>query len=443
MDRVFSFIPRSEIQKGSIMSSIRFLSSSCRWRLAAGAIAAVCCLTLAIEARGEPMSYGEARSFLARYTDFVELTDGSGARVAITPEWQGRVMTSSADGMEGISFGFIHREFIQKEQPDPRFNNYGGEDRMWLSPEGGQFSLWFKPGAEQKFDNWYTPAALDKGAWKITSGPGDPFYRMQQQMEFENASATKFNLGVTRTVRLLNADDIKKLFGDEAAGTMAGAGVKKVGYETINAIANQGPPLVKEKGLVSIWMLGMFNVSPQTVVIVPYKPGDESQLGPVVKSDYFGDVPPDRLKVLPEAILFRADAQYRSKIGTSQRRAKNVLGSIDFENNVLTLVQFTMPDDPTQHDYMNNMWELPQKEPYVGDVANSYNDGPTGPGQPGLGPFYEIESLSPARPLATGESLTHHQRTLHIQADLPTLNKLAEGILGIGLEKVRQEMLGQ
>jgi len=391
--------------------------------------------------KGKSMSYADERDFLAKHTKLIELSDDHGARVAVCPEWQGRVMTSTCGGLQGPSFGFINREFIEAGKLNPQFNNYGAEERMWLSPEGGQFSLWFKPGAEQKFDNWYTPAALDKGAWKITSGPGDPFYRMQQQMEFENASATKFNLGVTRTVRLLNADDIKNLFGDEAAGTMAGAGVKKVGYETINAIANQGPPLVKEKGLVSIWMLGMFNVSPQTVVIVPYKPGDESQLGPVVKSDYFGDVPPDRLKVLPEAILFRADAQYRSKIGTSQRRAKNVLGSIDFENNVLTLVQFTMPDDPTQHDYMNNMWELPQAQPYVGDVANAYNDGPPAPGKKGLGAFYEIESLSPAVALDTRQSLEHRHRTIHVQADPATLAGLAQELLGVDLETVRKEML--
>ena len=80
--------------------------------------------------------------------------------------------------------------------------------------------------------------------------------------------------------------------------------------------------MTKEKGLVSIWILGMMNAGPETVVIVPYKPGGEAELGPVVKSDYFGAVPADRLKITPEAVLFRADAKYRSKIGISQRRAK-------------------------------------------------------------------------------------------------------------------------
>ena len=54
-----------------------------------------------------------------------------------------------------------------------------------------------------------------------------------------------------------------------------------------------------------------------------------------------------------------------------------------------------MPDDPTKHDYMNNMWEVPQAKPYVGDVANAYNDGPNDLGKQ-MGAFYEIESVSPA-----------------------------------------------
>ena len=46
---------------------------------------------------------------------------------------------------------------------------------------------------------------------------------------------------------------------------------------------------------------------------------------------------------------------------------------------------------------------------------------PPEPGKKGLGAFYEIESLSPALALAPGETLTHHHRTLHVQADSATL----------------------
>jgi len=392
---------------------------------------------------GGPMSYRKAREFLARHTELIELSNDRGARVAICPQWQGRVMTSTCGGMDGPSFGFINRAFIERGKLDPQFNNYGAEDRMWLSPEGGQFSLWFKPGAAQSLDHWFTPPALNEGAFEVTSKPEDPFYRLARRMQFQNASATNFDLAVTRVVRLLNEADLAAIFGPAAAAAMGEPGVKLVAYETVNTIANQGPAMTKEKGLVSIWMLGMLNSGPETVVVVPYTPGGDRQLGPVVKSDYFGPVPADRLKILPEAILFRADGNYRAKLGTSQKRARNVLGSIDFAGNVLTLVQFTMPEDPAKHDYMNNMWELPQAEPYVGDVANSYNDGPPAPGKKGLGPFYEIESLSPAVALANGESLTHHHRTIHLQADAATLARLAREILGVDPATVRREMLGR
>jgi hypothetical protein len=394
----------------------------------------------AVTAKGKQMSYAQAKAFLAAHTQVLELTDGRGARVAVCPQWQGRVMTSTCDGPQGRSFGFIHREFIERGKPDLKFNNYGGEDRMWLSPEGGQFSLWFKPGQAQRFDHWFTPPALNEGAWTVAfTAPAA--LRMTHKMQFQNASATAFDLDVARDVRLLEPDDLAALFGPVVSATLQGPTVKLVGYETVNAVTNRGAAMSDAQGLVSIWILGMLNAGPRSVIIVPYRPGDEAVLGPVVKSDYFGAIPPERLKILPEAILLRADAQWRSKIGTSQRRACNVLGSIDFEGGVLTIVQFSMPEDPAKVAYMNNMWALPQAHPYRGDVANSYNDGPTEPGKPGMGNFYEIESLSPAARLKTGDSLAHHHRTLHIQADLPVLARLAKEILGVDLEAVRQAML--
>ena len=349
-------------------------------------------------------------------------------------------MTSTCGGMEGPSFGFINRAYIEAGKTDAHFNNLGAEERLWLCPEGGPYSLWFKPGAKQALKNWFTPPALNEGAWQVVSQADNPGIRMAVHMKFQNTAATPFELDVTRDVRLLGADDYSALFGAAVAAAIGKPGVKSVGYETANQITNRGPAFAKEKGLVSIWILGMMNAGPQSVILVPYKSGPADQLGPEVKSDYFGAVPADRLKVTPEAVLFRADNNFRSKIGVSQRRARNVLGSIDFQAGVLTLVHFTMPDDPTQRDYMNNMWGVPQAKPYVGDVANAYNDGPNDLGQK-MGAFYEIESVSPAPTLKTGESLVHRHRTIHIQADPQTLHGLAKEILGVDLDAVRQAML--
>lgn len=399
-------------------------------------------LTLGLETKGEEMSYGGVREFLAKHTNVVELSNSRGARVAICPEWQGRVMTSSCAGENGASFGFVNRDFIEKGQLDERFNNYGAEDRMWLSPEGGRFSLWFAPGAEQNLAHWYTAPDMNSGAYETDDVADGSSCRMTRPMKLQNASGTTFDLAVTREVRLLDDSELGNLFGS-AAELMLNDTTKLVAYETVNSIRNDGPAMTREGGLVSIWMLGMLNASPKTVVVMPYRAGDESELGAVVKSDYFGEVPADRLKVVPEAILFLADSEFRAKIGTSQRRARNVLGSIDFEGGVLTIIEFTMPDDPRAHEYMNNMWGFDTPDPYVGDVANSYNDGPPEPGAKGLGAFYEIESLSPAVALDPGQSLTHHHRTIHIQADRETLDSISRAVFGIGLDAVQREMLAE
>ncbi|MEN6450933.1 MAG: DUF6786 family protein [Thermoguttaceae bacterium] len=410
-----------------------FVFCHCCILLCAAAVAA------AQDGKGDAMSYAEVRAFLAKHTKLIELSNKSGARVAIAPEMQGRVMTSTCGGPEGPSFGFVNRSYIEAEKLDPHMANPGAEDRFWLCPEGGPFSLWFKPGVKQVIQNWFTPPALNEGGWQVVSRPGDRGIRMAAHMAFANTSATRFELDVSRQVRLLDADDFRELFGAGPAAAMAADDVKVVGYETANEVTNRGPDFDKAKGLVSIWILGMMNSSPKTVIIVPYKPGHESELGPVVKSDYFGTVPADRLKVTPEAVLFRADANYRSKIGISQRRARNVLGSIDFEAGVLTLVQFSMPSDPTKHIYLNNMWGVPQADPYHGDVTNAYNDGPNDLGTR-MGNFYEIETVSPAPVLKSGESLSHHHRTIHVQADAATLRSLAKQVLGVDLERVKDSL---
>jgi hypothetical protein len=138
------------------------------------------------------------------------------------------------------------------------------------------------------------------------------------------------------------------------------------------------------------------------------------------------------LKITPTAVVFLADGKHRSKIGTSQRRARPVAGSIDLQRHCLTLVHFSMPDDPTNYSYLNNNWGR-QKHPYVGDVFNSYNDGPPAPGKPALGGFYELETLSPAAQLPAGKSLSHVHTTFHIVGDPATLAKLANAALGTEL----------
>ena len=75
-------------------------------------------------------------------------------------------MTSAVEA-GGASLGWINREFIAAGKTGTQFDNYGGEDRFWLGPEGGQFGLYFPPGKPFEFDAWQTPDALQEGAWDV------------------------------------------------------------------------------------------------------------------------------------------------------------------------------------------------------------------------------------------------------------------------------------
>jgi hypothetical protein len=153
-----------------------------------------------------------------------------------------------------------------------------------------------------------------------------------------------------------------------------------------------------------------------------------------VKDDYFGKVPPDRLKVKDDVVFFRGDGQYRSKIGVPPRRALALAGSYDAANRILTIVTFTRPSGA--REYVNSMWEI-QREPYGGDVINSYNDGPPAPGKPPLGPFYELETSSPALVLEPGQRYTHVHRTFHFTGPEPELDAIARAALKVGLADVK------
>ena len=169
-------------------------------------------------------------------------------------------------------------------------------------------------------------------------------------------------------------------------------------------------------------------------MVAPIKAGPESELGVKVTSDYFGQVPPDRLVVRDDVVFLRADGEYRSKIGINPQRSKAILGSYDADNKVLTIVKFNQPAGVT--DYVNSLWKL-QDNPFGGDAANSYNDGPPTPGAKPMGPFYELESSSPAAALKPGKSLLHTHRTIHLSGPESALDGIAKATLGVSLDEIK------
>jgi hypothetical protein len=396
-----------------------------------GAIAAVS----ACGRGGQPASktpaspFASDLEFLQQHTSVVLLADASRAsQIVVAPEYQGRVMTSTTGGADAPSFGWIGRPAIASGQKQPHMNVFGGEDRFWLGPEGGQYALFFKAGDPFDLDHWQTPDAFDWGAWDIASqSPSAVAFR--KRMTLQNYSGTHLEIEVNRTVRLLTGAEIAAQLGPSTAGA-----ARAVAFESSNTITNAGKaPWQPVSGLVSVWILGQFTPSPRTTIAVPIVPGPAAIYGPAVNDAYFGPVPPDRLIVKNTILFFRGDGQYRSKIGVPSWRALSIAGSYDAATHALTVIQYTRPAAASR--YVNSMWAI-QRAPYTGDVINSYNDGPPAPGKPPLGPFYEIETSSPALDLAPGAQYTHVHRTFHFTGPDADLDRIARATFHVGLAEL-------
>src|SRR5687768_7390091 len=213
--------------------------------------------------------------FLRRHTSVLVLGAAPGGQVVLAPEYQGRVLTSTVGGDAAPSFGWIGREAIAAHSRQPHMNVFGGEDRFWLGPEGGQFSLYFAKGDPFDLDHWQVPPDFDWGGWEVASRSSTSA-RFQKRMALQNYSGTRFEMEVDRTVRLLSGGEIAMFLGDKP-----GDAVRTVAFESANTVSNIGAEAWQpESGLVSVWILGMFNPSPSTTIAIPFAEGSEAALGP-------------------------------------------------------------------------------------------------------------------------------------------------------------------
>ena len=375
-------------------------------------------------------TYGYDKDFLAeRGIRTVELVSADGmGRVLMVPAWQGRVLTSTSGGRTAPGYGWINHGFIASGEFNPQFNSFGGEERFWIGPEGGPFSWFFKRGEVQDYAHWKVPSIIDSDPFAVDS-VSDTAVSYSARASLENASGRRFEIGFRRAVSLLSREETEALLG-----VRLGAGVRAVVYRTDNTLVNEGAEAwTRETGMPSVWLLGCFHPSPTTTVFIPYNKGCA---GRIVKDDYFGTMPPGRLVVDDGMVYFKIDGALRAKIGLPAGSARDVCGSYDSASGVLNILKYTVPAGPC--DYVNSQWG-PQDDAFGGDVINSYNDGPTETGVV-MGPFFEIETSSPAAALAPGERLTHTQYTLHLEGAPSDLDPVVRAVFGVPLSRIAGAM---
>jgi hypothetical protein len=373
-------------------------------------------------------TYAYDAKFLQQYTKkILELHDKDNqSKILLSADYQGRVMTTTATGDTGTSYGWINYDLISSGQKKPQFNPVGGEERFWMGPEGGQYALYFAKGDSFNIKYWQVPPIIDTVAYDVVEAD-DSHAVFSKTAMLTNYSGTTFNIDIQRSIHLLDRNAIA-----QKLNTTIPENIHCVGYESNNQIKNTGSEdWKKEKGLLSIWLLGMMTPTNETKVIIPFKPLPNADA--LITKNYFGDIPPERLQIKDSVLFLMCDGKSRGKIGLSPLIAKSVAASFDFNRNVLTLILFPVDKNGL---YVNSKWEL-QKEPYKGDVVNAYNDGPLSDGTQ-LGPFYEIESSSSAKELKKGETEEYAQTTCHLQGDYESLRQLVKQLLGVDLNNLKK-----
>ena len=370
-------------------------------------------------------SYSFDKNFLQKFdSNIVELKNGASS-VLVSPRYQAKVFTSTADGDGGKSFGWINYKAFGAPV-DPHMNAYGGENRLWLGPEGGKFSLYFKKGDSMVFDNWKTPAPIDTESWQLKN-KSDASVTLEKNISIANYMGSVLNMHVTRQVTINRKSEIEK---DLAISV--GDSVKFVGYTTNNILKNTGDiEWTEQTGMPCIWILDMFNPSDSTVIVVPHKPA--AQGSKVATTDYFGEIPADRIKLTEHILYFLADGKKRGKLGIAPQSALPYAGSYDAKNNVLTITSFTVDNNAR---YLNQEWNT-VKPVFSGDAVNAYNDGPLVDGSQ-MGPFYEIESVSPAAALKPSEEIEHLHSVYHFTGSKEQLNAIAQKVLGTSLDDIQR-----
>ena len=82
--------------------------------LAAGTLALVGCQSMKETPMDtQPGTFGYDAAFLQEHTDAIVLKKGQSA-ILVVPEYQGRVMTATAQGNQGASSGWINYDLVQQ-----------------------------------------------------------------------------------------------------------------------------------------------------------------------------------------------------------------------------------------------------------------------------------------------------------------------------------------
>lgn len=421
----------------------------CQWKIRFSGICVlwVClCVTghsesTAISSKKNPTQVSEIVSLLkqANVEPVVLTGDNKNQVVIVTPKLVGRVICAGMDGIAGHTNAFVNAKqiidgfsasgYAARSEPEAGWNNFGGCERIWFAPEGGPYGFFFEPSVEQNWHNYLMSYPLQSVQYKTTDKSHDgKSVTFKAPIKMTNYAGHNVSLEVTRQIALLESCPF-------AIGLESKADF--VGFESQTWARNTGDKaLDKHATPTAIWTLGIFHSGPQVVVLLPYKQGEDSQLGEPVTTEYFRyflavDKDDENLakhwSVEDGCVLVKSDGTVQLKLEMLKRRSLGRLASVDLAKNELTIVDFEMYPEL---DYAASFFT-----PYDGDLLNGgvlstfmLAGEPLSAERPA---FYELEVCSPIMELRPNEQFCHVSRTYTIRADRKSIMQICERFFNV------------
>lgn len=364
-------------------------------------------------------NFGKDLALIEKHdTPIVLKSEDSTAQIVISPKHQGRVLTSTATGPDGTSNGWLDYNALSTGKGSP-----GGEDRIWLGPIGSKHSLFYPHGGELADENWRVPPALATGSFPVLE-TSEHSALFQKKIEVSNHQGTNFQIQIDRKVTLYSTSEV-----NEKLGLTLENSLPVVGFESQNKLTNLGDDWSIESGMVTPWILGMFRGTEKATAIFPTQVDSAAE---ATVHTYLYPLEKDRLQRSVNAVFYKADGRYRSKIGLPKELSKDIIASYTPEKQRLTIIKFTFEN-------AENYPIASEKSAAIdipGDVTNSYNHGNMDGSLLDPASFYELETAAAIKPLKHGESISHSHSTFHFVGSAQELSPISQQLLGLSIEEI-------
>jgi len=356
-------------------------------------------------------SVNDLVTVMQKHTPVQILGDQNGAMLAITPEYGGKIIAMSIDGVNGKNLIWPNPQIGTDEfwSGEKRNWNLGGA-RTWIAPESD-----FYLDAQNK---WFVPYEMDPGNYKLIRHKGNELV-CASEFEINNVKEQKFHVQITRTIKLM---DSYPDFADKD--------LKYVGMKFTHELKNLSDKTIgKDVGYMGLWSL--IQLDPAGTMIIPIKkdPAHDN----IALRDYgptnFNSVPPERLTITDDWVAVKIDGEYRCKLGFAPWAVKNGIAFLRYEKGIDKGILY-LKEFEVEHEgiYLDHPWE---KIYDYGDAIQMYNDDGR------LGGFCEIECHGPAKELAPNETLSHTVTFSIFSGKLEQLKEIIGSKLEVNMDEVK------